>query len=241
MTAKVDLIIANGTQATLAAKNATTTIPILMWGAADPVGSGLVNSLARPGGNVTGMALLSAQMGVKRLAIIRELLPGIRRVAEITSVSHPAIRANRQALEDAYRAYDMNPVFLETERYTQLDELIAEAVRGRAQALHFVNDVMRASWLVQVFRAAIAASLPTMVADSEHLEAGALISYDVEDRDTRLRAAAMFDKLLRGAKPADLPVEQPTKFSLGINLRTARVLKVAVPSALLLRADKLVE
>jgi ABC-type uncharacterized transport system substrate-binding protein len=238
--AKVDLIIASGTPATLAAKNATTSIPILMWSAADPVGSGLVASLARPGGNVTGMALLSPEQSVKRLSLIRELLPGIRRVGELVHSSNPGLRSDRKQLEEAYRSLGMEPIFVDTARIAKFEDMLAEAVQRGAQALNMVEDSLAASWIPQVFGAAVAVSLPTIVSSYRLLEAGALLSYEEDPRDLSHRDAVLFDKLLRGTKPADLPVEQPTKFILGINLRTAKALGITIRQTLLLRADRLI-
>jgi putative tryptophan/tyrosine transport system substrate-binding protein len=239
--AKVDLIIASGTPATLAAKNATTSIPILMWSAGDPVATGLVASLARPGGNVAGMAMLSPEQSVKRLSLIRELLPEIRRVGQLVESTNPGLRAERKQLEEAYRSVGMEPIFLDTARIAKFEDMLAEAVQRRAQALSMVDDALRASWIPQVFGAAIAVSLPTIVDDYRMLEAGALLSYESDPRELSHRDAVLFDKLLRGMKPADLPVEQPTKFILGINLKTAKALGITIPQTLLLRADILIK
>ena len=239
--ARVDLIIASGTPATLAAKNATTSIPILMWSAADPVASGLVGSLSRPGGNVTGIALLSPEQHVKRLSLIRELLPGIRRVAELEYSANPALRIKRKQLEEAYRSLNMEPIFVDTVSLKNFNEMLAEVVKRRAQALHMVEDTMYASWIPEVFAAALAVSLPTIVDGDEELEAGALLSYGIDGKELLRRQAALLDKLLRGARPADLPVEQPTKFNLGINLRTARALGITISQSLMLRADKVIQ
>lgn len=239
--AKVDLIIANGTPATMAAKNATSSIPILMWSAADPVAAGLVASLARPGGNVTGMARLGPEQRVKRLSLLRELLPGIRRVAELDDSSNPGLRVVRKQLEDAYQSLGMEPIFVDIVRFRKFDDVLVDIVQRRAQALNIESDALPANWVPQVFGAAVRISLPTTANNYELLEAGALLSYEEDLRDFRRRGAALFDKLLRGTKPADLPVEQPTKFNLGINLRTAKTIGITIPHALLLRADKLIQ
>jgi ABC-type uncharacterized transport system substrate-binding protein len=239
--AKVDLIVTNGTAATLAAKNATSSIPILMWGAADPVASGLVASLSRPGANITGYALLAPELHVKRVSLIRELLPGIRRVAELDDSANPGVRAGHQRLEEGYRSLGIEPIFVDIARVKGFDDMLAEVVRRRAQALHMSLDTMYVNWIPQVFGAAVAASLATIVNNQQLLEAGALLSYEVDQREMPHRFAVLFDKLLRGAKPADLPVEQPTKFILGINLKTARALGITIPQSLLQRADRLIE
>jgi ABC-type uncharacterized transport system substrate-binding protein len=237
---KVDLIIANGTLATLAAKNATSTIPILMWSAGDPVAAGLVASLARPGGNVTGMALVAPEQSVKRLSLLRELLPGIRRVGELDDSTNPGLRAARKQLEEIYHSLGMEPIFVDVSAIAKFDAVLAELVRRGAQALNIQEDALGKNWIPQVFGAAVRVSLPTIVSSEQLLEAGALLSYDIESREFLRRDAALFDKLLRGTKPADLPVEQPTKFILGINLKTAKALGIMIPQSLLQRADKVI-
>jgi putative ABC transport system substrate-binding protein len=239
---KVGLIVANGTAATLAAKNATSTIPMLMSSAGDPVAAGLVASLARPGGNVTGYALLSPEVNVKRLSLLRELLPAIRRVGELDESTNPALGIIRQSLEEAYRSLGMEPIFFEVANAGQVEHALAELVQKRVQALHIRSDALPKNAVEQIFGTAISLSLPTIVnGDDGLLEAGALMSYDVDLRELLRRIATFADKLLRGTKPADLPVEQLTKFSLAINLRTAKAIGITIPRVLLLRADKLIQ
>jgi putative ABC transport system substrate-binding protein len=239
--AKVDLIMTAGTPATLAAKNATSSIPILMWGTADPVAAGLVASLARPGGNVTGIALLAPEQRVKRLSLLREVLPGLRRVGELDLSTNPGLRPERKQVEEAYQALGMEPIFVDVARTRKLGDVLAEMIRRHAQALNLIADTIYGSWKPQLFNAAISASLPTIVNDYEMLEAGALLSYQEDQREVLHKGALLFDKLLRGAKPADLPIEQPTKFILGINLKTARALGITIPQSLLQRADKVIQ
>ncbi len=238
---KVDLIIANGTPATLAAKNATSSIPILMWGAADPVAAGLVASLARPGGNVTGFTQLSPQLSVKRLSLLRDLVPGIRRVGEFYYSLNPALQIVRKHLEEAYQSAGMEPIFVDSAGVDKFDDLLAEFVQRRAQALNIRSDALSVRWIPQMFGAAVRASLPTIVDDYSLLEAGALLSYEVDPSELLHGQAVLFNKLLRGAKPADLPVAQPTKFSLAINLQTAKALGITVPRTLLLQADRVIQ
>jgi putative ABC transport system substrate-binding protein len=239
--AKVDLIVTDGTPAALAAKSATDSIPILMWEAADPVASGLVASLSRPGGNVTGYALLWSELGVKRMSLIREMLPSIRRVAELVDSTNPAFLSVRKRLEEAYQSLGIEPIFVDMGGVTKFDDMLAEVVRQRAQALHMITNATRADWFPKVFGAAVAVSLPTIVDDQRSLEAGALLSYEIDQRELTRRGALLFDKLLRGAKPADLPVEQPTKFILGVNLKTARALGITIPQSISQRADKVIQ
>jgi ABC-type uncharacterized transport system substrate-binding protein len=238
--AKVDLIIANGTPATRAAKNATSTIPILMWSAADPVASGLVASLAKPGGNVTGMAQLAPEQSVKRLSLLRELSPGIQRVGELDLSANPAFRVIRRQLEEAYRSVGMEPIFVDITSIAKFEDALAEVVRRHAQALNIDQDTLRVSWIPQIFGAAVRVSLPTIVNSPQLLEAGALLSYAEDAGDFRRKNAVLFDKLLKGTKPADLPVEQPTKFNLGVNLKTSKALGLTIPQSLLLRADEVI-
>jgi putative ABC transport system substrate-binding protein len=240
---EVDLIVTDGTSATLAAKAATSRIPILIWIAGDPVAAGLVESMARPGGNVTGISSLLPQLRVKRLSLLRELMPGLRRVAELDASTNPYVRFTRKHLDDAYKSLGLEPVYVDAAKFTRYEDVIAEFVRRRAQAVNTVEDALLVEWLPNIFDALLRASLPTVVgaSDRDLLEAGALLAYDNDYGELKRRAAVLFDKLLRGAKPADLPIEQATKFSLGINLRTARALGITVPHSLLLTTDRLIQ
>jgi putative ABC transport system substrate-binding protein len=240
---KVDLIVADGTAATLAAKNATTTIPILMSSAGDPVGAGLVASLARPGGNITGYATLSPEVDVKRLSLLRELLPATQRVGELINSANPYFRNAPKRLEGAYRSLGMQPIIVDLAQAAKLEDAIAEVARRRAQALDVPSDSLfhDNDGIGRSMRAALRYALPTIVDGDELLEAGGLLSYDINLAETQRRDAAFIDRILRGAKPSDLPIEQPTKFDLGINLKTARALGITVPQSLLLRADRVIE
>lgn len=239
---KVDLIVADGTVATLAAKTATTTIPILMWSAGDPVGAGLVASLARPGGNITGYALLSPEIDVKRLSLLRELLPATQRVGELIDSTNPYFRNAPKRLEEAYRSLGMQPIIVDLAQADKLEDAIAEVDRQRGQALHVPYDaVFDVNSIGRVMRAALRYTLPTIVDGDELLEGGGLLSFDYNLAELQHRDAAFIDRILRGAKPSDLPIEQPTKFDLMINLRTAKALGIAVPHSLLLRANKVIQ
>jgi putative ABC transport system substrate-binding protein len=238
---KVEIIVAWGTDAVLAAKNATTTIPIVIGSAHDPVGSGLVASLARPGGNVTGFGGLGPETDVKRLALLHELLPGLQRVGLLLDSTNPLHRAWRTGFEQTCRSLGLEPIIIEIAAADELENAIEEMARRRAQALVVGNDPLSVDNRVALMRAALKYKLPTMAADKEPMEAGALAYSGVNDAEFKVRYAAFVDRILRGAKPADLPIEQPTKFELVINLKTAKALGITVPQSLLLRADEVIQ
>ena len=237
---KVEIIVAWGTDAVLAAKNATTTIPIVIGSAGDPVGSGLVASLARPGGNITGFSIVAPELEAKRLALLRELLPGLQRVGHLDDSTWPNHRASRTWFEQACRSLGLEPIIVEIATADELEKAIEEMARRRAQAL--------ATWaglgspeLRALMSAALKYKLPTIASDKAALEAGALAYFNGSDAEFKERNAAFIDRILRGAKPADLPIEQPTKFELGINLKTAKALGITVPQTLLLQADQVIQ
>jgi putative ABC transport system substrate-binding protein len=238
---KVELIVAEGTSATLAAKNATTVIPIVIRAtAADPVRAGFVASLARPGGNITGYSVVGPEIDIKGIALLRELLPGLQRVAVLTNPTVSYYRAQRQAFEQACRSIGIEPIFVEVTAKSELETAVAEAARLRAQALIVDNDRLFHDNHVEVMRAALKHALPTNAQGEEWLEAGAVISFAFSLAELRRRGAAFIDKILRGANPADLPIEQPTQFELGINLKTAKALGITVPQSMLVRADNVI-
>ncbi|MET0166130.1 MAG: ABC transporter substrate-binding protein [Vicinamibacterales bacterium] len=238
---KVELIVTEGTPATLAAKNATNTIPIVFWSAGDPVRSGLVATLAKPDGNVTGFAIIGSEMDAKRLQVLRELLPSVQRVGVLENSTNPHYRAVREDLEQAARALGMQPIFVEVATAGELANGVAEIARRGGQAMLIGPDNLFNENRVELMQAALKHSLPTTVSRLYIRETGALISYAPAEAEHDARAAAFIDRILRGAKPADLPVEQPSKFLLIINLRTAKVLGVTVPQSLLLRADEVIQ
>jgi putative ABC transport system substrate-binding protein len=238
---KPEVIVTEGTDATLAAKGATSSIPIIFDGAADPVGSGLVASLARPGSNVTGLSLVSPETDAKRLSLLRELLPGAQRIGELINPENTFIRKSQAENERSYRSLGLSPIFIEVAAAGELEKAVAEAARRGAQALVIRADLWSIAKDDAVMRAAIKHALPTVVGGRDLLEAGALLSYNLDEEDHAGRLFRLLDKVLRGAKPADLPVEQPTKFELAINLRTARQLGLTIPRSLLVRADHVVK
>jgi len=238
---KVEIIVAVGTAATLAAKNATTTIPIVMSTAGEPVRIGLVTSLAGPGGNITGLSNVTPELDTKRLELLRELLPGVQRVGVLENSTNPYFRAVRQEFEQACRSLGLQPIIIEVAAAGDLENALAEMARRRAQALFVRGDSLFIDNRVPLMSAALRYSLPTLALGKEMLRAGALVSYGSTDAELYLRYAAFVDRILRGARPADLPLEQPTKFELVINLKAAKALGITVPQTLLLRADEVIK
>jgi putative tryptophan/tyrosine transport system substrate-binding protein len=237
---KVDTIVTSGTPLIVAAKQATATIPIVFSVAGDPVGSGLVASLARPGGNVTGLSVLSTDLAGKRLDLLRELVPGLRRVAIMGNVGNPVIVQELGEYQAAARVLGLDAITSEIRRVTDIAPAI-DVLKGDADALYVCQDLLTFSNWNRINTLTLGARLPTMQASRESIEAAGLISYGPSFPDLSRRAADYVDKILRGAKPADLPVEQPTKFDLVINLITSKALGITVPPTLLARADEVIE
>jgi putative ABC transport system substrate-binding protein len=239
---RVELIATQGTQAAIAAKNATATIPIVMLSAGDPVRTGLVASLAHPGGNVTGYSVVSTELRFKRLQLLRELVPNATRVGELISSANPVYAVERHEYEEAYSTLHIKPIFLEVSTASQLEPAIAEVARQHGQALIVpTSDPIFNTNHAQILSVALRYGLPTLVYETDTLAAGGLVSYSPNHEGDERRAAAYIDKILKGARPADLPVEQPTKFVLGINLKVAKALGITVPQALLQRADEIIQ
>ena len=237
---KVDVIVTAGTAAVVAAKQATSVIPIVFAAAGDPVGTGLVASLARPGGNVTGLSNQSADLAGKRLELLREVVPGLRRLAIMANVGNPIGVLEMGEVQAAARTLGLEVVTLEIRRAEDIAPAF-EALKGRADALYVVTDPLVNTNRIRINTLALGARLPTMHGIREYVEAGGLMSYGPNFPDLFRRAADYVDKILRGAKPADIPVEQPTKFDLVINLTTAKALGLDVPPTLLARADEVIE
>ena len=236
---KVDVIVTVG-GAVGAAKQATATIPIVFAGAGDPVGSGMVASLAQPGGNVTGLSVQSIDLAGKRLEILREIFPDVRRLAIIGNVEYAATVLEMGEAQAAARALGLEVVRSEIRRAEDIAPAF-EALKGAAQALYVCADATINANHARINTLALGARLPTMHGVREYVEAGGLMAYGPNLADLYRRAADYVDKILRGAKPADLPVEQPTKFDLVINLVTAQALGLTVPPTLLARADEVIE
>ena len=237
---KVDVIVTSGTAVVVAAKQATSVIPIVFAATGDPVGTGLVASLARPGGNVTGLSLQHTDLVGKRLELLREVVPGLRRLAILANVGNPAVVLEMREVEAAARTLGLEVITAEIQRGEDIVPAF-EALNGRADALYVVADPLVFNHRIRINTLALAARLPTMHALREGVEVGGLMSYGPNYPDLFRRAADYVDKILRGAKPADIPVEQPTKFDLVINLTTAKALGLDVPPTLLARADEVIE
>ena len=238
---KVEVIVTGGTPATLAAKRATDTIPIVFRAAGDPVGLGLVASLSRPGGNVTGFSLTGPDVARKYLSLLKELLPGVRRIGVLESSANPYFRAARRQFEQTCQSLELEPVFVEILSASEIASAFAALEPRHPQALVLRADSLIFDHRFELVDAATRRGWPTMAEPPAMVRnGGALISYAPTDAEESRRAARYVDRILRGAKPADLPVEQSTTFELVINLKTARVLGLAVPQSLLLRADEVV-
>ena len=238
---EVDLLVASTTPAALAARNATTTIPIVMVNVADPVASGLVVSLAKPGGNVTGLSRVSLDLIGKNLELLREAAPAVTRLAVLvnpTHALHPAL-LNSAKHTAALLTLKLEPV--EAAAPEELEHAFSVIARKRVNALLVLPDGMFWGERRRIADFALRSRLPSMFGNTEHAEAGGLMSYAPNSFEPYRRAAYYVDKILKGAKPADLPVEQPTKFELVINLKTAKALGLAIPHSLLLRADQVIE
>ena len=237
---KVDVIFATGTAPALAAKRATATIPVVFGLAGDPLGTGLVAGLARPGGNITGLSNQAADLASKRVEILRELIPGLRRLATLAYAEYPGRKQELGEVQDAARKLGVEVAAFEVQRAGDIESVI-DGLKGRADALYVIGDVFLNSIRVRISTLAVSRRLPTMYVHRGYVEAGGLVSYGTNIPDLFRRAADYVDKVLRGARPADLPVEQPTKFDFVLNLTTAKALDLTVPATLLARADEVIE
>jgi len=236
---KVDVIVTGG-NAAVAAKQASSVVPIVFALASDPVSDGLVATLARPGGNITGLSIQAPDLAGKRLALLREVVPGLRRLAIMVNVDLPAAVLEMGEIQAAAGTLGLDVATFEI----RLAEDIApafEALKGRAEALYVVGDALVIIHRVRINILALTARLPTMLATREYVEAGGLMSYGPSFTDLFRRAGDYVDKILRGAKPGELPVEQPTKFDFVINLTTAKALGIDISPTVLARADEVIE
>jgi putative ABC transport system substrate-binding protein len=237
---QVDLILTHTTPPTLAAKQATSVIPIVFAAAGDPVGTGIVASLARPGGNVTGLSGQAPDTASKRVELLREIIPGLHLLGIFAASDNPLTARDVVEVQEASRTLSLETIALKIQRAQDIPAAF-EALKGRAQALYVSPDPLVFENLTRINTFALVARLPTMHTFRELVEAGGLICYGANWAQMWSRAADMVDKVLRGAKPADIPVEQPTKFDLVVNLTTAKALGITVPPTLLARADEVIE
>ncbi len=235
----VDVIVAGGFPATRAAKQATTSIPIVMSATTDPVASGFIASLARPGGNITGSATLLSELAAKRLELLKEVLPKVSRVAVLYDPAGDPIQLRES--QAAARRLKVRLQVLEARVPEDLEGALKGARKGRAAALSVLASAFLSSQRARIVDLAAKDRLPAIYEHREFVETGGLISYGPNFRDLFRRAAAYMDKILKGAKPADLPVEQPTRFELVINLKTAKALGLTFPPSVLVRADQVIQ
>jgi putative tryptophan/tyrosine transport system substrate-binding protein len=237
---KVDVIVTHSAEPVLAANQATSVIPIVFGAAADPVRSGLVASLGRPGGNVTGLSVQFTDLAGKRLELLREVVPGLRRLAIMLDIGNSGAVLEMGEVQTAARPLGVERLTLEIRRAEDIAPAF-ETLKGRAEALYVCSDPLIFTNRIRINTLALAARLPTMHGLREYVEAGGLMSYGANFPDLFRRVADYVDKILRGTKPADLPVEQPTKFDLVVNLITAQALGLIMPPSLLARADEVIE
>jgi putative tryptophan/tyrosine transport system substrate-binding protein len=238
---KVDAIVTRGTPAALAAKHATVTIAIVMASSGDPVGTGLVSSLAHPGGNVTGLGAFAPDVQGKLLELVTEIAPQIARIAFLFNMSNPVLQAQWKEAEPAARALGLQPLLLDVRTSRDLETAFDGAVRQRVGAVIVGIDALTQAHREQIIEALAKRRLPSISREREFVDAGGLMSYGIHYADSYRRAAIFLDKIFKGAKPADLPVEQPTKFELVINLKTAKALGLTIPQSLLVRADEIIQ
>jgi len=237
---KTDVILAGGTEGALAAKRETADIPIVFATAGDPIGSGLVASLARPGGNITGLSNQGSDLGGKKLELMREVLPTLTRVAVMVNSDYSGGLTERFEIDAGARKLGIEVVPLPIRRIEDIAPAF-DGLKERVEALYVIGDPLASLHRLRINTFALAARLPTMGFQREYVEAAGLISYGTNFPDQYRRAAEFVDKILRGAKPADIPVEQPNRFELVINLTTAKALGLTIPVTVLARADEVIE
>jgi len=237
----VAVIVSTGTPATQVARAATTTIPIVMTAVGDPVGGGIVASLARPGGNVTGLSLLDTDLDGKRIELLKEAVPGLTRIAMLWSPNDPGMTLAFGRVEVASQTLRLALQSLAVRDPGEFPQAVQAAGTGRAEALIVTAQPFTIRHQTQILNVATRLRLPAMYTDRRFVDAGGLMAYGPSLVDVYRRAATYVDRILKGAKPADLPVEQPTKFEFVVNLRTAKALGLVIPPALMARADQVIE
>ena len=239
---KVDVIVTGGSLLTRAAKEATVTIPIVMAQDIDPVSNGFVTSLARPGGNVTGLSTLAPEISGKRLELLKEIFPKLSRVAVLGTSTQPGNRQQLRETELAAGAFGVKLQYLDVLSPKEIGPAFRESSKGRAEAvIMMVAGAVAAAHRAQILELAVKSRLPTMYQQSTYVEAGGLMSYGVNFADLDRRAATYVDKILKGAKPADLPVEQPKKFEFIFNLKAAKQIGLTIPPNVRARADRVIK
>jgi putative ABC transport system substrate-binding protein len=237
---KVDVIVTHATLNVIAAKQATSVIPIVFAAVSDPVGNDVVASLARPGGNVTGLSAQISDVAGKRLELLQEIVPGLRRLAIMANLDNPSHALETREVQAAAQALGLEAAMSDLRRTDDVASVI-EVLKGHADAIYVQVDPLFTTNRIRLNSLALDAGLPTMHGTREHVAAGGLISYGASIADMFRRAGDLVDKILRGTKPADIPVEQPTKFELAVNLKTARALGLNVPRTLVVLADEVIE
>jgi putative tryptophan/tyrosine transport system substrate-binding protein len=235
----VDIIVTRGTPAALAAKNASTTIPVVMAAVGEPLG--IVASLARPGGNITGLTALSRELAAKRVEILKEAVPSVQRVGALLNLGNPTLQADWEEIQRAAGLLGITAVLLDVRSQEAIAPAFAAAVRERVDGLVVSNDSLSQTNAQHIVDLAAKTKLPTSFASREFVEIGGLMTYSVNYADLYRRAATFVDKILKGTKPEDLPVEQPTRFELVINLKTATQIGLTLSPAILIRADEVIE
>jgi putative ABC transport system substrate-binding protein len=237
---KVDVIVTAGPTVTRSVKEATSTIPIVMGQDTDPVGSGFVASLARPGGNITGLSALSPEMTGKQLELLKEIVPRLSRVAIIGNSTNPGDAQSLREMVLAAGSYEVYLRYLDVQDAKDIESAFQAAAKGHADALHVLGNPILNAHRKQIVELAAKHRLPATYARPEYVEAGGLMYYGTSYNDLFRRAAGYVDKILKGAKPADLPVEQPTKFELILNLKAAKQIGLTISNKVLARADRVI-
>jgi putative ABC transport system substrate-binding protein len=225
----------------LAAKNATRTIPIVMATSGDALGTGVVSGLARPGGNVTGLSTINAELVGKRLGLLKEAMPGIARIAVVQNMSNPTLVTQRKLIEVAARSLGFQPQFLDVRTPEDLGRAFDTAIKQHADAVHVGSDSLTQTNRRRIVELSAKHRLPSIYSSRDFVDAGGLMAYGVSYPAAYRRAATYVDKILKGANPGDLPVEQSTNFEFVINLKTAKALGLTIPQSLLGRADEVIQ
>jgi putative tryptophan/tyrosine transport system substrate-binding protein len=237
----VNLILTRGTPAALAAKRATKTIPVVMAASGDPVGSGIVASLRRPGGNITGLSSTIPELNAKRVELLRQVLPKLSRLGVILNMRNPVIPPQWDVIEASARSFGIEAHLLDVRSPEDLRKSFETAARHRAEALVVGVDGVTQANLRPIAELAAQHRLPTIYGAKDYVDHGGLMAYGASDEHMYRRAASFVDRILKGAKPSDLPVEQPTTFELALNLKTAKALGLRIPPSLIARADQVIQ